>query len=491
MTTSPIVSLRAVSKRFATVQALDGVDLALRPGEVHVLLGENGAGKSTATKVLAGLEAPDDGGIVLDGDPVVMRGRADSIRRGVGLVSQSGSLIGGLTLVENLLLTHTSWFARRSTAVDMLHRAADAAGITLDLDTPAHALGVAQRQLGELAIALAQGARVLLLDEPTSALGPHEIGGLFARLRQLAESGVAILFITHRLSEMRQVADVATVLSHGKVSLHGSVSETDDDTLLRAMTGELPPRAVERPHRTVGPVLLRLAEVTAAGPERVPLRSVSIEVRGGEILGVLGVAGNGQRTLAEVAAGVLTPSLGSVQTSRDVAYVPETRSDGLLPDMPAKRSAVLRRLTEPAFARLGVLDDRAAGRFAAELFDRYDVRPRDPEVPAALLSGGNQQKLLVGRELDGAPRIAVLHGPTQGLDVRATEAVRTEIRHAAEEGTAVLLVSSDIDEVRGLADRLVVLFDGRVADQFDAADFDATRVGRAMAGLPTTAADHQ
>nr|WP_063810584.1 ATP-binding cassette domain-containing protein [Kibdelosporangium phytohabitans] len=485
MTTSPVVALRAVSKRFATVQALGNVDLVLRPGEVHVLLGENGAGKSTATKILAGLETPDEGEVVVDGEPVALRARADSIRRGVGLVAQAGSLAGELTLVENLLLSHSSWLARRRAAADSLRRAADAAGITLELDVPAHALGVAQRQLGELAIALAQGARVLLLDEPTSSLGPHEVGGLFARLRRLAESGVAILFITHRLAEIRQVADVATVLSHGTVSLHGNVSETDDAALLRAMTGELPSRTPDRPKRTVGPVLLRLDEVTASGREHVPLREVSIEVRSGEILGVLGVAGNGQRTLADVAAGVLRPSRGSVRTTGDVAYVPEARSEGLLPHMPAKRSAVLRRLTEPRFARFGVLDDRATGRFAKELFDRHDVRPRDPEVPTGLLSGGNQQKLLVGRELDGAPQVAVLHGPTQGLDVRATDAVRAEIQRAAGEGAAVLLVSSDVDEVRGLADRLIVLFDGRVADQFDAADFDATRVGRAMAGLST------
>jgi ABC-type uncharacterized transport system ATPase subunit len=483
VTSAPVLALRSVSRRFAAVQALDRVDLAVRPGQIQALLGENGAGKSTAIALLAGLDTPDDGTVEAEGAPVSFGSRGEALRRGVGLVPQTDSLVGGLTLVENLALVRPHRRVRRRQAAELLRTAAARAGVDLDVDVRARDLSRGQRQLGELTLALALGARVLLLDEPTSALGPHETELLFERVRALAAAGVAVVVVTHRLAEVRAVADTATVLSHGKVTFSGTLSDVDDETLVRTMVGDLPPAAVRGARPREGAVVLKLDQVSAACGDRVPVHDVTMEVRAGEVLGVLGVAGNGQRALAEAAAGRCRPSAGSVTAAGAVAYVPEDRIDGLLPARAAKWSAVLRLLRDRRFVRRGAVDTAAVTGFAAELLRRHDVRPPDPEVPVSALSGGNQQKLLVGRELDGGPAVAVLHGPTQGLDLRAARAIHAEITAAADAGTAVLLVSADLDEVRGLADRLVVLSRGRIVGEFPGGRFDDAVVRRLTTGL--------
>jgi simple sugar transport system ATP-binding protein len=356
-------------------------------------------------------------------------------------------------------------------------------------------LGLAERQLGELAIALAQGARVLLLDEPTSAIGPYESGLLFEKVTSLASVGVTVLLITHRLDEVRDVADHVTVLSHGMVTLDAEVASVTDDDLVFAMVGEIPAPESHELYRG-GDATLVFDAVTAQDGGVVPLRDISLTVGAGEIVGILGVAGNGQGTLAETAVGIIDPLAGSVTVrgsaiggrpdrarERGVSYVPEVRAEFLLGDSPITRSAVLRRLSDEAFQRRGVMQWSAITDFTRGLMERHDVRPRDHTIAAGALSGGNQQKLLVGRELDGAPIVAVLHGPTQGLDLHAAAAIRSDIRRAANAGTAVLLVSADVDEVRELADRIFVLSKGRIVDEFTAAEFDMQRLGRAMAGL--------
>lgn len=493
------LSLLGVSKRFGDAQALADVHLALAPGRVHALVGENGAGKSTALKIFAGLEQPTSGTIAFDGEPLVLPSRTSAIRHGIGLVPQQLSLVGEMSLVENLILTRPTQLARRRAAEAELRRVAEEAQLALNLTVPVRAMGLAERQLGELAIALAQGARVLLLDEPTSAIGPHESGLLFEKVRALAESGVTVLLITHRLDEVRSVADDVTVLSRGRVTLDSAVADVTDDALVLAMVGEIPPPETH-PLYGGGEPRLVLDGVTAQGGGSVALHDVSMTVGAGEIVGILGVAGNGQSTLAETAVGIIDPVRGTVRVSghdiggrsdaaadHGVAYVPEVRADFLLTESPATRSAVLRRLGDPRFRRRGLLQWSAVTTFTRELMERHDVRPRNPAIAAGALSGGNQQKLLVGRELDDSPAVAVLHGPTQGLDLHAAAAIRSDIRRAANDGTAVLLVSADVDEVRELADRVLVLSKGRIVDEFVAADFDMQRVGRAMAGLLETA----
>ncbi|MEF2976258.1 ABC transporter ATP-binding protein [Subtercola sp. YIM 133946] len=492
----PTISLLGVSKFFGGAQALDGVDLVLEPGTVHALVGENGAGKSTALKVLAGLEQPSSGRLTLDGVAVAFSGRRASIDHGVGLVPQQLSLNPEMTLVENFVLTRPALLAHRREAQRILERVAADAGLAVPLRTPVRQLALAQRQLGELAIALAQGARILLLDEPTSALGPYESDALFEKIAQLAADGVAALLITHRIAEVRSVARDVTVLSHGRVTLSARVADVTDDDLVTAMVGQIPAPEAAVPF-VHGADVLVLDDVVLPG---FGGGRIDLTVRSGEIVGVLGVAGNGQGALADTAAGVTAPGHGRVLVNgvevagrpqradrAGVAYVPEVRADFLLPDLPLTHSAVLRRLRDARFTRAGLMRWKAVRVFTDELLERHDVRPRNASLAASSLSGGNQQKFLVGRELDGAPAVAVLHGPTQGLDLYAASAIRSEIRSAAAQGTAVLLVSADIDEVRDLADRVVVLSKGGLADEFEVGDFDVQRVGRAMAGLATGA----
>ncbi|MCU1530320.1 MAG: heme transporter ATP-binding protein [Frondihabitans sp.] len=489
------LSLLGVSKNFGDAQALTDIQLHLARGTVHALVGENGAGKSTALKVFAGLEQPTIGSVAIDGRPVTIPNRTAALRLGIGLVPQQLSLIGEMTLVENFILTRPSPLAHRKSSEAALQAVANEAGLVLNLSVPVRALGLAERQLGELAIALAQGARVLLLDEPTSALGPYESGMLFEKVRALAATGVTVLLITHRLDEVRQIAEHVTVLSHGRVSLDARVDDVTDQQLVTAMVGEIP-ETETRNASTVGEDRLVLQHVTAQGAGSVALKDVSLTVRAGEIVGVLGVAGNGQGVLAETCVGIVSPISGRVAVDRTdiggrpdvaasigVSYVPEVRTDFLLTELPLSRSAVLRSLSNRAFSRRGVLQWGAITDFTRGIMERHDVRPRNPAITAGSLSGGNQQKLLVGRELDGNPTVCVLHGPTQGLDLHAAAAIRSEVRRAANQGTAVLLVSADIDEVRELADHILVLSRGEIVDEFAADDFDLQRVGRAMAGL--------
>lgn len=489
------LSLLGVSKNYGDAQALRAVDFTVTPGRVHALVGENGAGKSTAVKLLAGLEQPSAGEITINGDQVTLAGRSAAIRHGIGLVPQQLSLIGDMDLVENHMLTQPGHLARRTSAATLLRHTAERAGLSVTIDRPINELGLAERQLGELTIALAQGARVLLLDEPTSALGPYESGGLFEHVRTLADSGVGIVLITHRVDEVRQVADDVTVLSHGSVTLSDRVADITDDSLIYAMVGNTTATTSRAPFMG-GRDRLVVSGLTTRGAGSSGVHSLDLTVRSGEIVGVLGVAGNGQNVLADAAAGLLTPHTGSVTVdgtsiagrphvaaSAGLAYVPEVRGEFVLPSAPIVASAVLRRLHDARFSRAGVLQWNVISDFTRGLLERHDVRPRDPSVLAGSLSGGNQQKLLIGRELDGVPAVAVLHGPTQGLDVGAAGAIRGEIRHAAGLGTAVLLISADVDEVHELADRILVMSGGRIVDEFESADFDLHRVGRAMAGL--------
>jgi len=497
------VALRAACKSYDGRRVLSDVSLTVAPGRIHALVGENGAGKSTALSMLAGLVRPDGGTVEIDGRPVVLAGRTASIAAGIGLVPQHLSLVPELTLVENLALTGPHALVRRGRLRAALLAAAEAAGLAIRPDVPAARLGFAERQLGELAIALAQGARTLLLDEPTSSIGPYETGRLFDRLRAAAADGAAILVVTHRVDEVRQYADDVTVLSRGEVRLQAPAATVDDVALVRAMVGHIPERAPrDRPRRTAA-VRLAVARVAAGADAGLAgrLNDVSLSVAAGEILGILGVAGNGQGVLAGIAVGIRRPDAGSVAVDGTaitgdpaaarrlgLAYVPEERRHALLPAAPLAQSALLgRRIDARDFARRGMLRWDRIATYARELLERHDVRPPDPAMRAEALSGGNQQKFLVGRELDGAPSVVVLHGPTQGLDLHAAAAIRNAVRATADAGAAVLLISADVDEVLDLSDRVGVLSQGRIVDEFPVSAYDRERVGRAMAGLTVPA----
>lgn len=486
---------RSVSKSFGAVRALDDAAIAVHPGRVHALVGENGAGKSTLAKILAGIERPDAAVMTIADSSYAPHDRADAKRLGIDMVPQQLSLVGELTLVENFLLTGRSPLARRSRARAVLAATLERAGVQVDLDVPTSALSQAHRQLGEIVLALAEGATTLILDEPTASLGPLEVGGLFDHLRALCELGTAILLITHRLDEVRQVADEVTVLSHGRVVHHGPAAGLEPARIAELMVGDLPEPAV-RTRRDPGLPVLSARGLTAASRRDSSLVDVSLEVRSGEIVGVAGVAGSGQNLLIDILAGFETPRAGEVRVSdtvvsdargmlaAGVAWIPEERSEAIVPTL------TLRENLDVYSSATGRRDARRGTRTAhADTLRSFDVRPAQPTLAAGGLSGGNQQKLLAARELgsswgqDEPPRVVLAYGPTQGLDLRAAQAIRERLVAASEAGAAVLVASHDLDEILALADRVLVMFAGRIVADLPAAEATTSRLGAAMAGL--------
>ncbi|KAA9136151.1 ABC transporter ATP-binding protein [Microbacterium caowuchunii] len=500
ITTDRALAARSVSKAFGAVRALDDVDIVVHPGTVHALVGENGAGKSTLAKILAGIESADAGRMTFGGAAYAPRDRAEGKARGVNMVPQQLSLVGELSLVENFLLVGERRIARRGAARRLLTETLGRAGVSVDIDVPTASLSQAHRQLGEIVVALAEGATTLILDEPTASLGPVEVGGLFAHLRQLCDLGTAIVLITHRLDEVRAVADEVTVLSHGRRVHHGPARGLSANEVARLMVGELPDPAPRTP-RPRGEAVLAAEAVSAASDTDSALHDVTLTLHAGEIVGVAGVAGSGQNTLLDVLSGIRRPSSGrlvfgdrtdprAVELLRGgVAWIPEERSEGLVATMNLADTLALYDAAQGAAeprAERGSRRERATTALAG-----FDVRPPVPTLAAGGLSGGNQQKLLAARELgrrwqgttDGAPRAVLAYGPTQGLDLRAAQAIRDRLVDAAEAGAAVLVASHDLEEIRAIADRVVVLFSGRLVADLPADEATTERVGAAMAGL--------
>src|SRR5580658_8838583 len=490
------LSASGLTKSFQTVRALADADFHLRPGEVHAIVGENGAGKSTLAKILAGVQTADAGDIRIDDRPISFRRRQDAIAAGIGFLPQNLSLVGALSLVENDLLAEKTLRADVQGARLKLKAAAKRTGIGVPLDMPTGRLSIVERQMGELLIALAQDARFLLLDEPTSLLGPREVETLVRCLRDLAAGGVGIGLVTHRISEVLGGADLVTVLRGGHVVHHGPARELDALSLARLMIGERS-MTVQRLQRQPGETARLIAtEISFANDEAVILDGVNIAVRGGEILGVAGVAGAAQPVLASILAGALRPIHGRIvldgtditgdarRAARlKLASIPDERAAGLVPALSIATNASLLRLAEQAFRRAGLRRLRQEIRYGGEICRRFAVRPPAPKMRASALSGGNQQKLLLGRELDRDPIAVVAHSPTQGLDLAATAAVRNTLIDAAGRGAAVIVISADLDELIAIADRMVVLSAGKIADELDLRGeaFDAARIGKAMA----------
>ncbi|TAJ49758.1 MAG: ATP-binding cassette domain-containing protein [Herbiconiux sp.] len=496
MTVSPqemdrVVEARSISKSFGPVAALRDVSMVVRPGAVHALVGENGAGKSTLAKVLAGIERPSSGTMTLDGAVYAPRDRSEAKRRGINMVPQQLSLVGELSLVENYLLVGPRRLANRRSARALLAETLSRARVEVDLDVPTASLTQAHRQLGEIVVALAEGAHTLILDEPTASLGPLEVGGLFEHLRALCDLGTAVVLITHRLDEVRQVADDLTVLSHGEGVHNGSAAGLASGEIARLMVGELPP-PVARVPRALGGVVLSARGLVAGSTRDTRLDDVDLEVRSGEILGIAGVAGSGQNLLLDVLGGFVEPEQGTVTLdggapgasavallNAGLAWIPEERSEALVPGLSLRDNLNLYSTAVGA-----VSTERTLPHITADL-QAFDVRPARPELAAAGLSGGNQQKLLAARELGALPepRAVLAYGPTQGLDQRAAQAIRGRLIDQAAAGAAVVVASHDLEEVLAVADRIVVMFGGRVVADLPAADATTDRIGRAMAGL--------
>jgi ABC-type uncharacterized transport system ATPase subunit len=490
-----------ITKRFPGVVANDGVSFEAAPGEVHALLGENGAGKTTLMNVLTGLYRPDEGEIHLDGERVSFHGPRDALDAGIGMVHQHFRLVETLTVAENVLLgwhRPRFWLGGRPGRREV-REVSEALQLHVDPEARIWQLSVGEQQRVEIVKAVFRGSRVLVLDEPTAVLTPQEADGLFNTLRVMAREGHSVIVITHKLHEVMAVADRITVLRGGKSVDTVGVRDVTLRSLASLMVGREIAEAtrVERAH-SLGDAMLELESVSAAGDRGgLALRDVSFSVRSGEIVGVAGVAGNGQRELAEVISGMRAWTEGAVRVAgamlrpgypRDaiaagVAHVPEDRlGTGLAPSLSIARNAVLKTYRTPPVARGPFVLLRRMAEVARSLISRYDVQTTGPDAPARNLSGGNLQKLVLGREFQGSPRVLIAAQPTRGLDVGAIEAVHDYLREAAANGVAVLLVSEDLDEILALADRVLVLYEGAVAGELDAASATVDELGFLMAG---------
>ncbi|MEY4372898.1 MAG: hypothetical protein RL219_1667 [Actinomycetota bacterium] len=496
-----LLAARGVTKRYGSLVALSEAHLELRAGDVHAVVGENGAGKSTLAKILAGLITPESGVVERRGEPITFSRRRDAIAAGVGLVPQQLSLVGALTVLENYMLASPKRRLAVGEARSKVANAATQLGLEISLDTPAMHLSLPERQLGELVVAVAQGADVLLLDEPTSSLGPADIERLIRCVRQLASDGVAVGLVTHRITEVLEGADHVTVLREGRMVHQGPTAGLDADRIATLMVGERS-RVSTRPPRQASadaPVRLHATAITVNDDDRRILDDIELTVRSGEVVGIAGVAGSGQTVLADVLTGVRAPDRGTVEvdgtdvtgaaaraTRAGVAFIPEERTLGVAAEQSIAVNASALRMRESAFARWGMRRRRAETEHGLALAAQYDVRPPKPSLLTAALSGGNQQKLLVGRELEREPAVVIAHGPTQGLDLAAASSIRNHLTAAAQRGAAVVVISADLDELLELADRVVVLSSGRVTDDIalhdhDHSPIDVARLGRAMA----------
>ncbi len=497
-TTAVLLAARGAGKRYGPVTALTGADIALAAGEVHAIVGENGAGKSTLAKILTGVTTPDEGTVLLDGRPVVFRRRQEAIEGGIGLVPQALSLVGALTLAENFALGRKGVATDRTGARRALAAASARIGLSVPDNIPTARLSLAERQLGELVIAVAQGARILLLDEPTSMLGPREVERLVACLRGLAADGAAIGLVTHRIGEVLANADRVTVLRGGRVVHAGPVEGLAADDVARMMIGDRDRTVARRRGRPGERTRLEATDIRIAEEGRPLIDGVRIAVRAGEILGIAGVASASQPALADALAGVRRPDRGRITLDGEdvtgdaraaarggLAFLPDERAAGVVPERSVAVNASLLRLGEAGFRRFGLRRPAAEAQQASAVCARYGVRPPDPTLRAGALSGGNQQKLMIGRELEREPGVIIAHSPSQGLDLAAAAAVRNALVAAADRGAAVVVISADLDEITGIGDRMAVLSGGRIVDEFDLSQGppDPTRLGRAMADV--------
>jgi ABC-type uncharacterized transport system ATPase subunit len=498
---APALEMRGITKRYPGIIANDRISLEVRPGEIHALLGENGAGKTTLMNVLYGLATPDEGEVLLDGQPVRITGPADAIARGITMVHQHFMLVPVLTVAENILLGEETManrvFLDRKLARQRIIELGQRFGFDIDPDAKVGSLSVGWQQRVEILKALYRRARILVLDEPTAVLTPQETEEIFTVLRRLADEGHSIVFISHKLYEVLEIADRITVIRRGRVVGERRPAETDEDDLAELMVGREVQLTVDRGTSHPADPVLRVDGLTANDDRGHPMvRGVDLEVRAGEIFGIAGVAGNGQDELVESIIGLRRPTGGRVtldgadvtghpprkMNEAQVAYVPADRHRfGLILPFPLSDNLVLTSYYRSPYAH-GVLRDRAAiERDAASSVERFDIRTPSPDVKASTLSGGNQQKAVVAREFDRELKLLILDQPTRGLDVGSIEFIHRQVIAKRDAGTAVLLVSAELDEVLELSDRIGVMYGGRIVAVVDGPTADKNAVGLLMA----------
>ncbi|SFW44629.1 ABC transporter ATP-binding protein [Amycolatopsis australiensis] len=504
----PAVQLTGITKRFPGVVANSDVNLTVAAGEVHAICGENGAGKSTLMKILYGMQPPDEGTIAINGEEVKLRNPQDAIRHGIGMVHQHFMLADNLTVGENVFLGAEGLHGIGRAARARLAELAKRTGLHAKPDTLLEELGVADRQRVEIVKVLYRGAKIIILDEPTAVLVPQEVDALFATVREMKADGYTFLFISHKLDEVRAIADTVTVIRRGTTVGTADPKTITSHQLAEMMVGSELPSPETRESTVTDRDVLRLTGLTlrADGSDRNALDDVTFTVRAGEVLGIAGVEGNGQTELVETIMGMRKPSGGRIELihetgtgaskARDITkagtlarreagigYIAEDRTrHSLLLTQPLWVNRILGYQTREPVSKGQLLDIAGARADTERIVRDYDVRTPGIDVPAAALSGGNQQKLIVGRELSGNPVLLVASHPTRGVDVGAQALIWEQIRQARAAGLAVLLISADLDELIGLSDTIRVMLRGRLVSEADPATVTPQELGSAMTG---------
>nr|WP_210547479.1 ABC transporter ATP-binding protein [Rhodoferax sp. PAMC 29310] len=497
--------MTGVSKRFGAVAANDNVTLTVAPGTVHGLVGENGAGKSTLMSILYGFYQADSGNIEVFGKSATIRNADEAIALGIGMVHQHFMLVDTLSALENVMLgAEPHWLLGRADAAvrTKLNELMEATGLQVALDALVSDLSVGDRQRLEILKALYRGAKVLILDEPTAVLTPQETGHLFEVLKLLREQGTTILLITHKLKEVMRLCDRVTVMRAGRVVQELDISHASIEGLAEAMVGrKVNIGRLEAEKTDAGEVLLQASHLKVKDAMRVVrLNDVSLTLRAGEIVGVAGVSGNGQSELIDVLSGLLQPDTGHMtlvgqefqpqkwldpHKARELglAHVPEDRhARALVMDFVAWESAVLGYDGLPEYASAGWMNHGRMRQATAQMMERFDVRPQDPELLSSKFSGGNQQKLVLARELGQAPKVLLVGQPTRGVDIGAIEFIYSQLRAMRDAGCAVLVVSSELDEILALSDRVIVMNQGRITGELAIEDCTEAGLGLLMTG---------
>ncbi len=496
-----LLEMRGISKSYGSVKANQGIDLTVMPGQIVGLLGENGSGKSTLMKVLFGMVSPDAGSIAYAGRELETGSPRAALQRGIAMIHQHFTLVEAMTVTENLMLGWNeqgrAWLDRAGTAA-AVREAAERYGLQVDPDARVEDLALGEKQRVEILKALLRGAHLLILDEPTSVLSPPEVAHLLEFLHRYRQEGHSVVFITHKLGEVLEVADDIVILRDGRVVGTTPARGATREGLARLMVGRdlapPPPRA----SGPAGATLLqadRLCVHDETGSEA--LRGVSFDLRAGEVLALAGVDGNGQGQLADALAGLLRPTGGRIlldgrdithgdarsRLDAGIAYIPADRAGtSLVQGMSIADNLVMRDIDRAPYSSGGRIDRRAVREAALQRMRDFDIRAATPEAPARTLSGGNQQKVALARELSRLPRVVIAFQPTWGLDPGATRFVIESLLRLRERGTAVLYISSELEEVLAVGDRIGVLSEGRIVDIVDRADADIERIGMAMAG---------
>ena len=456
----PTLDLTGIDKSFDGTAALREASLHVPPGTIHALLGENGAGKTTLMRIAFGMLQPDSGSISLDGQPCRFDSPAQAIAAGIGMIHQHFALVHAMTVAENVALGGSGRYRHR-TAVETVKRLAAETGLHLEPDAHVAELGIGGQQRVEILKALARNARILILDEPTAVLPPSEAASLLDWIRNFAQEGRSAVLITHKVREALRIADHVTVLRRGRVALSKAAAGTSEDELAHAMIEQTPPPIREGGGTAMHPVVVTLDHVTVSAGDHVTLQPTSLTVRGGEILGVAGVERSGYRELLRVLAGRALPTRGRRVGPETVGFIPEDRHrEALSLDMTSAENVALRGAGE----RHGMMNWATIQQHTRELATSFDVRGPVPHAATRMLSGGNQQKLVLARELNNAPPLVVAENPTRGLDLLASAAVLRRLSAARDHGAAVVIYSTELEELLSIADRMVVIHGGHVME---------------------------